>query len=342
MPQTDTHSDELAREKGRHRGASTAKLSLSESAFNAPLSQLELGKIDTMGSHYIIALVTLLLTVLGAFGWALAVFYGGISIPPAQVDWHDVSRMLMLCLTAFTVLCIAIFLPVRRSMGVKLTLGFGLIFIGAWQELLNTLIINRWALVLWLEVVCFPGGLLAAGWGLYQLGRQYRLNRLLLQSYHKVERELATMDQLTQLYNRRSFFAICSDLLANAAPSKPAAAVVCLRIHNLPEINKKLGFAAGDEVLTQVAKLIRRHTRSKDISARLGARRLVVFMPGASLPEAEALAQRVVQRSEHMVVTNPQGREVPLHVEVVYSLAAAEPDEELEPLLRRAGAVACN
>jgi diguanylate cyclase (GGDEF)-like protein len=293
-----------------------------------------------MGSHYIIALVTLLLTVLAAFSWALAVFYGGISIPPKQVDWHDVTRMLMFCLTAFALFCIATFLPVRRSIGLKLALGFGLIFIGAWQELLNTLIINRWSLVLWLEVVCLPGGLLAAGWGLYELGRQYRLNRLLLQSYHKVERELATMDQLTQLYNRRSFFAICSDLLANAAPDRAIAAVACLRVKNLTEINKSLGFAAGDEVLMQVAKLIRRHTRSRDISARLGARRLVVFMPGAALPEAEALAERVVQRSEHMVVTNPQGREVPLHVEVGYTLAAAEPGEELEPLLRRASAVA--
>ena len=294
-----------------------------------------------MSSHYVIALVTLLLSVLVAFGWALAVFYGGVSIIPTEVQWHDVTRMLMFCLASFSLFCIATFLPIRRAMGVKLALGFGLIFLGAWQELLNTLIINRWPLVLWLEVVCLSGGSLAAGWGLYELGRQYRLNRLVLQSYHKVERDLATMDSLTQLYNRRSFFAICSDLLSTAHPGESAATVLCVRIDNLTEINRTLGFAAGDEALAQVAKVIKRHTRARDISARLAARTMAVFMPGSSEPEAETLGRRISERSEHMVVTDEQNREVAVHVEVDYSAAEAQPNEALEPLLSRAGAVAC-
>lgn len=295
-----------------------------------------------MSSHYLIALITLLLSVLVAFGWALAVFYGGVSIVPAEVHWHDVVRMLMFCLASFALFCIATFLPVRRSMGVKLALGFGLIFMGAWQELLNTLIINRWPLVMWLEVVCLSGGSLAAGWGLYELGRQYRLNRLVLQSYYKVERDLATLDSLTQLYNRRSFFAICSDLLNTAAPDQSAATVLCVRIQNLTEINRAFGFSAGDEALAQVAKLIKRHTRTRDISARLGARTMAVFMPGSGAPEAETLGQRISQRSEHMVVADEQGQEVPVHVEVSYTATEAQPGEALEPLLSRAGAVDCH
>ena len=295
-----------------------------------------------MSSHYIIALVTLLLSVLVAFGWALAVFYGGVSIVPSEVQWHDVTRMLMFCLASFALFCIATFLPVRRSLGVKLALGCGLIFLGAWQELLNTLIINRWPLVLWLEVVCLSGGSLAAGWGLYELGRQYRLNRLVLKSYHKLERDLATMDSLTQLYNRRSFFAICTDLLNTAPPDQGATTVLCVRIENLTELNRTLGFAAGDEALAQVAKLIKRHTRARDISARLGARTMAVFMPGSRESEAETLGQRISQRSEHMVVTDEQGQEVAVHVEVSYTAAEAQPGEALEPLLSRADAVACS
>ena len=59
----------------------------------------------------------------------------------------------------------------------------------------------------WLEIVGLPGGLLAASLGLFELGKAYRLNRLLLGSYRKIEHSLATVDQLTQLYNRRYFFA---------------------------------------------------------------------------------------------------------------------------------------
>src|SRR5690625_5675449 len=68
-----------------------------------------------MSKHYVIALVTLLLSVLVAFGWALAVFYGGISIIPSEVQWHDVTRMLLFCLASFSLFCIATFLPVRSE-----------------------------------------------------------------------------------------------------------------------------------------------------------------------------------------------------------------------------------
>src|SRR5690625_3309545 len=134
-----------------------------------------------MSKHYVIALVTLLLSVLVAFGWALAVFYGGISIISSEVWWHDVTRMLLFCLASFSLFRIATFLPVRGSMGVRLGLCFGLVFLGGWREVLTTLIINRWPLVLWLEVVGLCGGSRAAGWWLYDWGPQDRLTRLVLQ-----------------------------------------------------------------------------------------------------------------------------------------------------------------
>lgn len=294
-----------------------------------------------MGSHYPVALGTLLLTVLAAFFWALAVFSGGNSLAPDQVSWHRTLQMLLFCLTAFTLLSVATFLPVRRRIGFKLSLGFGLVFLGAWQELLNTLIINQWLVVRWLELVCLPAGLLVATAGLFQLGRSYRLNRLLLKSYRKVERELASLDPLTQLYNRHAFFAICTDLLHNNFSRDKPPRALCFRIDNLSAINRELGFAAGDRVLAQVAKLIVRHTPAQSIRGRMGARRLAVFLPDTSAKEAEKIGEQVASRGKHMILQNQQGQDVPQVVVLAYAVATAQSDDELEPLLRRAGGVSC-
>src|SRR5690625_7262326 len=68
---------------------------------------------------------------------------------------------------------------------------------------------------------------------------------------------------------------------------------------------------------------------------------MAVFMPNSKAPEAETLGQRISHRSEHMVVTDEQGREVAVHVDVSYSTAEAHPGEALEPLLCIARAVTC-
>src|SRR5690606_10817123 len=120
--------------------------------------------------------------------------------------WHQVLRMLLFCLTSFALLCVVTYMPVQRSVGFNLALGFGLLFIGAWQELLNSLIHNRWLAVRVVELLCMPLGLLVATLGLYQLGKSYRMNRLILTRYKQTEHELVRVDQLTQLYTRPSFY----------------------------------------------------------------------------------------------------------------------------------------
>src|SRR5690606_41591570 len=52
--------------------------------------------------------------------------------------------------------------------------------------------------------------------GIYELGKAYQLSRLLLGAYRKIEHNLATVDQLTQLHNRRYFFAMSPELMLSA------------------------------------------------------------------------------------------------------------------------------
>src|SRR5690606_15086202 len=121
------------------------------------------------------------------------------------------------------------------------------------HELLNTLVHNDWLLVRWLEMIALPGGLLAASLGLYELGKAYQLNRLLLGAYRKIEHNLATVDQLTQLHNRRYFFVMSPELMLSSTVSGAVPVLLILRITNLQQINQELGYNAGDMVLMKIA-----------------------------------------------------------------------------------------
>ncbi len=286
-----------------------------------------------MLSHFSKALFTLLLTVLFAFVWALILFYTHPSLRPQNVDWAHVLRDLCLCLAAFLLLAVAAYLPVRRTIVSKLTLGLGLHFIGVWQNLLNDVMQPSGWLPQIVDLAFVPLGLLIATLGLYQMGRAYRVNRLMLGSYQKIERDLATVDQLTQLYNRRYFFTTCGPLMKHHDQS----VVIGFRVLNLTKLNQTLGLQAGDEVLIRVGKAVRRYLRHGQIAARMGGRRFAIFMPDASLKEAERFVEQLSQRLKHVLVKDEQGNETLVNLELNVQIAAAEPGEPLESLSRRIG-----
>lgn len=289
-----------------------------------------------MWSNFSLALTTLLLILLAVFLWALLVFASGTSIPLREVDSHLAFRNLFFCLTAFSLLYITSQLPIRRPIVVKLMVGFGLIFLGAWQELLSTLVNNDWLMVRWLEIVALPGGLAAATLGLYELGKAYQLNRLLLGSYRKIEHSLATVDQLTQLHNRRYFFATCPELMARMQQDDTLPILIIIRIGNLQQTNQSFGYPAGDSLLMQTARQLLRHIRSGDIAARLSGRRFAIFLPYTSVACANEILQRFLDHVEHVILHDSEGKEVLVNVDIRYAICCAKEDESFEDLLRRA------
>lgn len=290
-----------------------------------------------MLSRFSLALITLLSTALFAFAWALALFYGGAPVRMEQVDWPIVLRDLVLCLTLFVLFATAAYLPVRKSIAEKLTIGLGLIFLGSWQELLNQLILSDWWLVEAFTLTFSPAGLVLSTLGLFQLGRAYRLSRLMLGSYQNIERDLATIDQLTQLYNRRYFFSACGPLIEQAGAEGHRPVLLSLRIMNLTPLNLRLGFQAGDDVLIRVSKAIRRHLRPEHVAARLGGRRFAILLPHGSEREAEELANQIRSRVEHVLMTSEEGEEVLTGIELEARAGEYRPGETLDELLTRIG-----
>mgnify|MGYP000892814555 CR=1 FL=1 len=107
-------------------------------------------------------------------------------------------------------------------------------------------------------------------------------------------RSLATTDVLTGLLNRQGFFEQASRLLARQA-EREGSCVLMLDLDNFKQVNDRYGHAAGDTVLHQFAKTMRRQLRPSDAVGRIGGEEFAALLVGASAQEARTIADRLRQ-----------------------------------------------
>ncbi len=123
----------------------------------------------------------------------------------------------------------------------------------------------------------------------FALAEQFRVAHRRRESAEQVSR----LDPLTSLYNRRAFQALIAPLLANAERERHPVAVLILDIDHFKKVNDRFGHHAGDEVLRQVADVMRRTVRRADVLARWGGEEFIVLMPNADKRRAQQLAERL-------------------------------------------------
>jgi GGDEF domain-containing protein len=83
-------------------------------------------------------------------------------------------------------------------------------------------------------------------------------------------RTLALCDDLTNLYNRRGFFALAEHQFKLAKRYKRRIILIYADIDNLKHINDTFGHDAGGLVITDTANILKTSLRDSDIIARFG------------------------------------------------------------------------
>lgn len=148
--------------------------------------------------------------------------------------------------------------------------------------------------------------------------------------------ELATVDPLTGLHNRRSFFELAEREWTRAARGGAPLTAVMIDVDYFKHINDRCGHAAGDEVLTVVARRCQQELRSVDVLGRYGGDELVALLPDSAMVDAVAVAERV----RAAVANEPVGTDLgPIEVRVSVGVAtAATGATSLRSLLSQADA----
>jgi diguanylate cyclase (GGDEF)-like protein/PAS domain S-box-containing protein len=162
-----------------------------------------------------------------------------------------------------------------------------------------------------------------------------RMLHLLQNSRDEIKRKngelelLATQDALTGCLNRRAFFETFEARWAESKMFGTPLACLMIDIDHFKNINDSYGHHTGDEVLRQVAKIIRRLYDDRGIICRYGGEEFCVILPGADLAEAIVTAEATRLAITNFRLPNRIDRQLSVSVGVSELRFSAEDPQEL-------------
>ncbi|HSL68747.1 MAG TPA: diguanylate cyclase [Longimicrobiales bacterium] len=106
-------------------------------------------------------------------------------------------------------------------------------------------------------------------------------------------RELAILDDLTGLYNRRGFLTIANQQLKAARRAQRNALVLFADLNNLKQINDTLGHKDGDQALIDAAHIFNRTFRESDVIARVGGDEFAILAIESDSAHLDSIRARI-------------------------------------------------
>jgi diguanylate cyclase (GGDEF)-like protein len=154
---------------------------------------------------------------------------------------------------------------------------------------------------------------------LQHLGDRERAQTALEETQQKLrlalenEAELARLDPLTRLANRRAFFELLEAERSRTIRYGRPLTLVYLDLDAFKQVNDSMGHAVGDELLKTVANTLRTSLRASDTVARVGGDEFSLLLPESGLGTAEVVLRKLQSRlltamhEQHWPVTFSMG-----------------------------------
>ena len=124
------------------------------------------------------------------------------------------------------------------------------------------------------------------------------------------QEQLAVMDSLTGLYNRRFLDAELKLELDRSARSHVPVGVLLCDLDHFKQINDKYGHLVGDSVLREVAYRLLSAVRNGDLVARYGGEEFVVLLPDGGKEKLREIGERCRRAFEEVPFELPDDHEM--------------------------------
>ena len=127
---------------------------------------------------------------------------------------------------------------------------------------------------------------------IYAVGLAFIVLAMVKDHHVYIYRNAATIDPLTELFNRRAFYEGATSLCAEQAKCGEPVSMLMFDLDHFKSINDRFGHAVGDVALQTFAQVARNGMREGDIVARLGGEEFVAIVP-APADTACRIAERL-------------------------------------------------
>jgi diguanylate cyclase (GGDEF)-like protein len=131
----------------------------------------------------------------------------------------------------------------------------------------------------------------------------------------KLQRE-ADEDSLSGLRTRRRFEQEVRAAMARSRRDGTTGALLMLDLDHFKSVNDSYGHPAGDELIKEVARVLRRRTREGDVVGRLGGDEFAVALPSCRPDEANVVAEAIVRSIREHEPADPEVETVTVSVGV--------------------------
>jgi diguanylate cyclase (GGDEF)-like protein len=128
------------------------------------------------------------------------------------------------------------------------------------------------------------------------LEAEYTINKQL-----NLFESLATVDTLTQIYNRQKFNEILSVEIKRSKRYERTLSLIIFDIDHFKDVNDTYGHLEGDEVLKSISKLVKSLIRESDFLARWGGEEFTILLTETDLDGAIILAEKLRSKIEETV-----------------------------------------
>ncbi len=168
------------------------------------------------------------------------------------------------------------------------------------------------------------------------LEQQYRGD---LMHAAQAARDTLTTDSLTGLFSHGFLLDYLDALIADCEQHGSGFALGYVGLQEVPGLNKKHGYAAGDNLIRQVGQIVRRLVRAEDLPARYRGREMCIILPETDIDSARRVMGRiagVIETTEFLIA----GGAAPIHASITVGTSAFRPGDLATDPINRAALVA--
>jgi diguanylate cyclase (GGDEF)-like protein len=117
-------------------------------------------------------------------------------------------------------------------------------------------------------------------------------------------RQLADLDALTGLHNRRFFHETLARECARAHRYERNLSLIVFDLDDFKDVNDRIGHLAGDAVLAEAGERVRDVVRTADVACRVGGDEFAIILPESSIGDADQLYRRI----QNAISSRPLGQ----------------------------------